>query len=103
MYKRVAHNLKTQRTLNEQEIISQILKSNQEAFNELYTSYKNQVYNTTLSYLQNTEDAEEVTQDVFLTVFEKLDTFKGNSKTTFQLRKVQERSHSNHSSLDFFS
>lgn len=30
--------------------------------------------------MQNTEDAEEVAQDVFLTIFKKADTFKGNSK-----------------------
>lgn len=74
--------------MNEQEIISQILKGNQQAFKELYILYKNQVYSTALSYLQQTEDAEEVTQDVFLTVFEKLDTFNRNSKISTWIYRI---------------
>jgi RNA polymerase sigma-70 factor (ECF subfamily) len=32
-----------------------------------------------LQYVQNTEDAQEIAQDVFLKVYEKLDTFQENS------------------------
>lgn len=34
------------------------------------------------------EDAEEVTQDVFLTVFEKLDTFNANSKISTWIYRI---------------
>lgn len=37
------------------------------------------VYNVALNYLQNVEDAEEVTQDVFVKVYLSLDTFKEES------------------------
>lgn len=37
------------------------------------------VYNLSLSYLQNIEEAEEVTQDVFVKIYEKFDSFKGES------------------------
>ena len=33
---------------------------------EYYNQFHKMVYNTALSYLQNIEDAEEITQDVFL-------------------------------------
>jgi RNA polymerase sigma-70 factor (ECF subfamily) len=32
----------------------------------IYQKYSKRVYNTVLSYVQNIEDAEEITQDVFL-------------------------------------
>lgn len=48
-------------------------------FNQIYTDYNGLVYNLCLSYLQNIEEAEEVTQDVFVKVYEKHDSFKGNS------------------------
>lgn len=37
------------------------------------------VYNVALNYLQNIEDAEEVTQDVFIKIYQSLATFKEES------------------------
>jgi len=46
------------------------------------------VYNTAIGYLQNIEDAEEITQDVFLTIFQKADTFKGNAKVSTWIYRI---------------
>lgn len=46
---------------------------------EIYKEHNGLVYNLCLNYLQNIEDAEEVTQDVFVTIFKKQDNFKNNS------------------------
>ena len=35
-------------------------------FEELYNEHKKLVYNLALQYVQNIEDAEEITQDVFI-------------------------------------
>jgi RNA polymerase sigma factor (sigma-70 family) len=37
------------------------------------------VYNVALQYVQNKEDAEEITQDVFIKVYDKHLEFKGDS------------------------
>lgn len=37
------------------------------------------VFNTALSYVQNTEDAEEITQDVFVEVHQSIASFRGES------------------------
>ena len=50
---------------------------NQKAF---YDKYKSLVYNLALSYSASKEDAEEITQDVFLSVFKKMSTFRNESK-----------------------
>lgn len=52
---------------------------NSENFSSIYSQYKVLVYNIALNYLQNIEDAEEITQDVFIQVYQSLDTFKSNS------------------------
>ena len=49
------------------------------SFSEMYDQYKSLVYNVALSYVQNTEDAEEITQDVFIQLFQSIDTFKQQS------------------------
>jgi RNA polymerase sigma factor (sigma-70 family) len=48
-------------------------------FIDLYHAYKDRVYNLALNYVQNKEDAEEVTQDVFVAVHRGLSTFRGEA------------------------
>jgi len=45
-----------------------------------YDKYKSLVYNLALNYSTNKEDAEEITQDVFLSVFKKMSSFRNKSK-----------------------
>jgi RNA polymerase sigma factor (sigma-70 family) len=45
-------------------------------FSELYDQYHKLVYNLALHYVQQIEDAEEITQDVFLSVHKSLSTFQ---------------------------
>ncbi|MGA9639031.1 RNA polymerase sigma factor [Flavobacterium sp.] len=49
------------------------------SFSEMYDKYKSLVYNVALSYVQNAEDAEEITQDVFIQLFQSIDSFKQQS------------------------
>lgn len=54
--------------------------NNNTSFSDLYHSYKRLVYNLALHYTQNSEDSEEITQDVFVTVYEKLGYFRGEAE-----------------------
>lgn len=45
----------------------------------LYEKHAKQVYNLALQYVQNVNDAEEITQDVFLAAFKALDKFRNES------------------------
>jgi RNA polymerase sigma-70 factor, ECF subfamily len=49
------------------------------SFEQIYSTYKNKVFNTVIGYLQHPENAEEVTQDVFVEVYRSLHAFKGDS------------------------
>lgn len=51
-------------------------------FEKLYHEYKILVYNLALNYLQNIEDAEEITQDVFVKVYNSIDGF--NQKSSYK-------------------
>lgn len=48
-------------------------------FQTLYNQYKVLVYNVALHYVQNIEDAEEITQDVFVQVYQSIEKFQNNS------------------------
>lgn len=54
--------------------------NNNTLFSNLYHSYKRLVYNLALHYTQNVEDSEEISQDVFVAVYEKLDRFRAEAE-----------------------
>ena len=62
------------------EIISRVLRGEQQAFAELVTRYQNFVFTITLRYTDNREDAEEIAQDVFVKAYRSLADFRGASK-----------------------
>ena len=55
---------------------------------ELYTTYKDMVFNLSLSYIQNIEEAEEITQDVFVAVYQSMDTFQEKSSITTWIYRI---------------
>jgi len=65
-------------------------------FREIYERYKNDVYNVALQYVQNREDAEEITQDVFLKIYEKAQLFRQESNIKTWIYRI-----TINSSLDF--
>ncbi len=48
-------------------------------FKELFDSYNKVVFNLALQYVQHQEDAEEITQNVFVKIYAKIDTFQQQS------------------------
>lgn len=60
-------------------ILKAIAKGDKQAFQQLYTLFSEKVYNTALAYTQDEEDAEEITQDVFIKVFQNASQFRGDS------------------------
>jgi RNA polymerase sigma-70 factor (ECF subfamily) len=66
--------------LNDSEIISKVLSGDQQAYAELVTRYQNYVFTLAFRFTKNREDAEEVSQDIFVKAYRALADFKGNSK-----------------------
>ena len=55
------------------------MSNNHNDFIAIYNQYKISVYNVALHYLQNVEDAEEITQDVFVQIYNSLSSFNEKS------------------------
>lgn len=66
--------------LNDNELISRVLKGDQQAYAGLVARYQNYVFTLTLRFTRNREDAEEVSQDVFIKAYRSLADFRGASK-----------------------
>lgn len=75
------------------ELILKLKEGDVKSFEGLYEKYKSKVYNTAISYVQNPQDAEEITQDVFVEVFRSIEKFKsGSSLSTWIYRITVNRS-----------
>lgn len=66
--------------LSDNEIISQVLNGNQQAYAGLVSRYQNYVFTLASRMIKNREDAEEVAQDVFIKAYKYLADFRGASK-----------------------
>ncbi|MEO8569125.1 MAG: RNA polymerase sigma factor [Ginsengibacter sp.] len=74
--------------MNEQELIELVKKKDRLAFKTLVDTWQGMVYNTALGILQNAEDAEDVSQEVFIQVYESVSSFKGESKFSTWLYRI---------------
>lgn len=64
---------------DDQELVRQILGGSRAHFDMLYDAYFPRVFRFALKRLRDAGEAEDVTQEVFITVFRALRTFQGDS------------------------
>jgi len=74
--------------MTDNEIIAQINHGNEGAFNKLVNRYQEMVLNICYGFLNNREDALDLTQDVFVKVFFTLKKFRGQSKFSTWLYRI---------------
>jgi RNA polymerase sigma-70 factor (ECF subfamily) len=73
---------------DEQKLIENLRNGDESAFRLIVETRKDLVYNTALGLLQSAEDAEDVTQEVFIKVYESVHQFKGESAFSTWLYKI---------------
>ncbi len=74
--------------MNERELITLLKKKDREAFRTIVETWQDMVYNTALGILQNAEDAEDTAQEVFIQVYESINSFKEESKFSTWLYRI---------------
>ena len=61
------------------DIIIAVAKGDRVALKTLFDLYSSKIYNIAISYTQNIQDAEEITQDAFINIYRYASSFKGKS------------------------
>jgi RNA polymerase sigma factor (sigma-70 family) len=74
--------------LNENELITLLKQGDAKAFDYLVTNNQARVFNACLGVLKSTEDAEDVTQEVFVEVHRSITGFKGEAKLTTWMYRI---------------
>ncbi len=65
--------------LSDVELIAGVREVSEAHFNELYNRYFRRIYGFVHGRLRNHADAEEVTQETFVTIFRSIDNYRGQS------------------------
>lgn len=63
-------------------------KGDMAAFEEIYNRHHRRVYSICLRMLQNATEAEDLTQDVFIQLYRKIGSFRGDSAFTTWLHRL---------------
>jgi RNA polymerase sigma factor (sigma-70 family) len=71
-----------------QPLIDRCLENDKEAQFSVYKLYYKSMYNTALRIVNNSDDAEDIMQESFLTAFQKLATYKGEVSFGIWLKRV---------------
>lgn len=66
--------------LDDQSILESFSKNKERGFSHLVDAYSTRVYSTCFNLLRNQEDSEDVTQEVFTSIYMSLESFEGKSK-----------------------
>ncbi len=80
-----------QEELNDQQLIEKFLEGNQASFNALVKKYQSRIYWVARRMTGDHSDADDVVQEVLITVYSKLDTFKFNSNFYTWVYKITVR------------
>ena len=73
---------------DEQELIQRLKAGDEVALEELMAQYETKVFGLALNLTRKREDAEEVLQDVFLTVIQKVGTFREEAKLSSWIYRI---------------
>jgi RNA polymerase sigma-70 factor (ECF subfamily) len=65
--------------MSDEQIIQAIIKGDISVFTLLVDKYQTRIFHTVLGFVHSKEDAEDLTQEVFVNAFQSISSFKGNS------------------------
>lgn len=74
--------------MNQPELIVQLQQGNENAFREVVEQWQDMVYNTVISIVQQEDDADDITQEVFIQVYQSISSFKGEAKFSTWLYRI---------------
>ncbi len=74
--------------MTEEQLLDKVKSGDSIAFNQLVTVHQKMVLNICYRFLLNKEDAEDITQEVFIEVFHSIKQFKGDSKLSTWIYRI---------------
>jgi len=73
---------------NKQDCIKRVKAGDFRAFSQIVSDYQQMVFTVVFRIVNNREDAEDITQEIFIKVFKSLDSFKEESEFSTWLYRI---------------
>jgi RNA polymerase sigma factor (sigma-70 family) len=74
--------------MTEKELLNRLQSGDESAFKTLVETHQKRVFNTVLSIVQDFEEAEDISQEVFMEVYQSVRKFRGESKISTWLYRI---------------
>jgi RNA polymerase sigma-70 factor (ECF subfamily) len=74
--------------MDDVKVIEEVLSGNSDQFEFLILKYQNQLFTTVVTIVKNSDIAEEILQDSFVTAYEKLETLKNRNYFYPWIKKI---------------
>jgi RNA polymerase sigma-70 factor (ECF subfamily) len=74
--------------MTEHELLIKLQSGDESAFKTLVETHQKRVFNTVLAIIQDFEEAEDVSQEVFMEVYQSVSKFRGESKISTWLYRI---------------
>lgn len=74
--------------LDESALIESLRRCDPDSFTRLFEAYSDRIYRLAVRFLNDTSESEEIVQDTFLTICEKIDSFEGRSKLSTWIYRI---------------
>jgi RNA polymerase sigma-70 factor (ECF subfamily) len=74
--------------MEDADLLRKLRAGDKTAFGELINLYANRVINTCYRFLLDKEDAEDISQEVFMEIFQSLKTFRGDAKLSTWIYRI---------------
>ncbi|MBN2576600.1 MAG: sigma-70 family RNA polymerase sigma factor [Deltaproteobacteria bacterium] len=75
-------------SLGERLLLGRLVRRDEDAFNEIVRAYSDRVYNLVLRLVGSHAEAEDIAQEVFVTVFKSIETYRGEAKLSTWILRI---------------
>lgn len=82
--------------MHESDLIKGLLEKDENSFRELIDTYQDKVFRTCIGFVHHQEDAEDLTQEVFIEIFRSIEKFRKESKISTWLYRIAVNKSLNH-------
>ena len=74
--------------MDDADLVKKLRAGDKSAFNELVIRYANRVLNTCYRFLLDIKDAEDVSQEVFIEIYQSIKSFRGHSQLSTWIYRI---------------
>ena len=74
--------------LDEKQLVARIIEGDENAFEALFADYQLKIVNLCYAILHNREEAEDITQEVFLEIYRSIDKFQWKSSLSTWIYRI---------------